>query len=199
MGPVTTNPWLISIINMTIVFGVLAALGVLMKIIQLVDPTQKKTEKPVAAPAPAAASATTASQPAATAASAAPAAAASQAAAPAADKADVTYDTQAGTPVATFFFATGKSDVAGNAATVVGDVIAAGKQGKKLVISGYTDSTGNAAANAELSKKRAQAVQSFFEKQGVKAADIELRKPESTTGAQGNNAEGRRVEVKVAG
>ena len=47
MGPVTTNPWLISIINMTIVFGVLAALGVLMKIIQLVDP--------VAAPAPAAA------------------------------------------------------------------------------------------------------------------------------------------------
>ena len=51
MGPVTTNPWLISIINMTIVFGVLAALGVLMKIIQLVDPTQKKTEKPVAAPA----------------------------------------------------------------------------------------------------------------------------------------------------
>ncbi len=55
MGPVTTNPWLISIINMTIVFGVLAALGVLMKIIQLVDPTQKKTEKPVAAPAPAAA------------------------------------------------------------------------------------------------------------------------------------------------
>ena len=27
MGPVTTNPWLISIINMTIVFGVLATLG----------------------------------------------------------------------------------------------------------------------------------------------------------------------------
>ena len=42
MGPVTTNPWLISIINMTIDFVVLAALGVLMKIIQLVDPTQKK-------------------------------------------------------------------------------------------------------------------------------------------------------------
>lgn len=55
MGPVTTNPWLISIINMTIVFGVLAALGVFMKIIQMVDPTQKKTANPVAAPAPAAA------------------------------------------------------------------------------------------------------------------------------------------------
>ena len=43
MGPVTTNPWLISIINMTIVFGVLAMPWVfLMKIIQLVDPTSKK-------------------------------------------------------------------------------------------------------------------------------------------------------------
>ena len=51
MGPVTTNPWLISIINMVIVFGVLAALGVLMKIIQLVDPTQKKTAKPAVTPA----------------------------------------------------------------------------------------------------------------------------------------------------
>ena len=50
MGPVTTNPWLIAVINMTIVFGVLAALGVLMKIIQMVDPTQKKTANPVAAP-----------------------------------------------------------------------------------------------------------------------------------------------------
>lgn len=52
MGPVTTNPWLIAIINMTIVFGVLAALGVLIKIIQLIDPTtQKKTADPVAASA----------------------------------------------------------------------------------------------------------------------------------------------------
>ena len=55
MGPVTTNPWLIAVINMTIVFGVLIALGILMKCIYLVDPTrQKKTAKPVAAPAPAA-------------------------------------------------------------------------------------------------------------------------------------------------
>ena len=28
MGPVTTNPWLIALINMTIVFGVLIALGI---------------------------------------------------------------------------------------------------------------------------------------------------------------------------
>ena len=40
MGPVTTNPWLIAVINMAIVFGVLIALGVLMSMIQLVDPTK---------------------------------------------------------------------------------------------------------------------------------------------------------------
>ena len=44
MGPVTTNPWLIAIINMTIVFGVLIALGGLMSLIQVVDPTKKKAQ-----------------------------------------------------------------------------------------------------------------------------------------------------------
>ena len=33
MGPVTTNHWLIAVINMVIVFGVLIALGVLMSMI----------------------------------------------------------------------------------------------------------------------------------------------------------------------
>lgn len=42
MGPVTTNPWLIALINMTIVFGVLIALGVLMNLLQVIDPTKKK-------------------------------------------------------------------------------------------------------------------------------------------------------------
>lgn len=125
-------------------------------------------------------------------------AAASEASAPApvaADNARVVYENG----VATFFFATGKNDVAEGAQTIVADVINAGKDGKKLVVSGFADSTGNAAANEELSKQRAQAVQAFFEAQGVNAANIELRKPESTTGAVGNDVEGRRVEVKVEG
>jgi glutaconyl-CoA/methylmalonyl-CoA decarboxylase subunit delta len=33
----TSNPWLIAIINMTIVFGVLIVLGWIMKLIQLFD------------------------------------------------------------------------------------------------------------------------------------------------------------------
>ena len=55
MGPVTTNPWLIALINMTIVFGVLVALGVMMSVLQFVDPTKKKPASPAVAPTPAAA------------------------------------------------------------------------------------------------------------------------------------------------
>ena len=51
MGPVTTNPWLIALINMTIVFGVLIALGILMNLLQVIDPTKKKVAKPAVAPA----------------------------------------------------------------------------------------------------------------------------------------------------
>lgn len=48
--PITTNPVLIMLINMTIVFGVLASLGVVIEIIHRLDPTKKKPEP--AAPAP---------------------------------------------------------------------------------------------------------------------------------------------------
>ncbi len=43
---VTTNPLLIMAINMSIVFFVLIALGILMKIVYLIDPTKKKKEAP---------------------------------------------------------------------------------------------------------------------------------------------------------
>ena len=43
MGPVTTNPWLIAVINMAIVFGVLISLGLLMNLLQVLDPTKTKT------------------------------------------------------------------------------------------------------------------------------------------------------------
>ncbi|MDO4696198.1 MAG: cytochrome-c oxidase, cbb3-type subunit III [Neisseria sp.] len=128
---------------------------------------------------------------------AADAAASAPAAEKAADNAEVSYDVNAGNAMAVFYFATGKSEVAANADVILADLVNAGKDGKKLVVSGYTDSTGNAAANAELSKKRAFAVRDFLIAQGVKEENIELRKPENTTAAQGSGAEGRRVEVKI--
>ncbi|WP_165010321.1 cytochrome-c oxidase, cbb3-type subunit III [Neisseria yangbaofengii] len=151
----------------------------------------KKAEPAAASPA-----ASEASAPATEAASAASTSAATEKAVPAADTAEVTYNANDG---AVFFFATGKSDVAANAETVVADLVKAAKDGKRLIVSGYTDSTGDTTANAELSKKRAQAVRAFFEAQGVKAENIELRKPENTTAAQGNDVQGRRVEVKLEG
>ena len=161
---------------------------------------ETKASEPAPASAPAAsAPASAPGEPAASAPASAPAAAsvpaaAASAATPAADVASVAYENA----VAKFYFATGKSNVADGAEKIVGDVIAAGKEGKKLIVSGYTDTTGNAAANEELSKTRAKAVKAFFEAQGVSADNIELRKPDNTNGAVGNNAEGRRVEVKVA-
>ena len=47
---VTTNPWLIMAINMTVVFVVLILLGVLMTIVHLIDTTKKKKEVPASAP-----------------------------------------------------------------------------------------------------------------------------------------------------
>ncbi len=40
--PVTTNPILIAIINMTVVFAVLYGLSLVVQLIQFIDPTKKK-------------------------------------------------------------------------------------------------------------------------------------------------------------
>ncbi len=47
--PATTNPLIIMVINMTIVFAVLIGLSIMIKIIHAIDPTKPK-EKPAEAP-----------------------------------------------------------------------------------------------------------------------------------------------------
>ncbi|MBP2628653.1 MAG: sodium pump decarboxylase gamma subunit [Firmicutes bacterium] len=42
MGSVTTNPILIALINMTVVFAVLYGLSLVVRLIQVIDPTHKK-------------------------------------------------------------------------------------------------------------------------------------------------------------
>ena len=49
--PVTTNPLIIMLINMTVVFIVLISLSFLIRLIHIVDPTAKKEEPEVKAPA----------------------------------------------------------------------------------------------------------------------------------------------------
>jgi outer membrane protein OmpA-like peptidoglycan-associated protein len=100
--------------------------------------------------------------------------------------------------VVKFYFASGKSDLAAGALVALGDAIAAAKAGKRLVLSGFHDATGDPAFNAELAKKRALAVRDALVGAGVAESSLELKKPEQTTGT-GNDAEARRVEVMIAG
>lgn len=129
---------------------------------------------------------------AATSAPAAPAAAAAVAA-PVGDDASVVVENG----VVKFYFASGKADLAAGALDALGEAIAAAKAGKKLVLSGFHDATGDPAFNAELAKKRALVVRDALVGAGVTEAAMELKKPEQTTGS-GNNAEARRVEVVIA-
>ncbi len=96
-----------------------------------------------------------------------------------------------------FYFAVGKADLASGAVAVLADAIAAAQAGKRLVISGFHDSTGDPAFNIELAKRRALAVRDALVGAGVAEGSVELRKPEETTGS-GNLAEARRVEVVIA-
>ena len=130
------------------------------------------------------------SAPAAAAAVAAPAAAAVAASS---DDASVVVENG----VVKFYFASGKADLAAGALDALGEAIASAKAGKKLVISGFHDATGDPAFNAELAKQRAMAVRAALVGAGVAEAGVELKKPEQTMGT-GNNAEARRVEVAIA-
>ena len=96
--------------------------------------------------------------------------------------------------VVKFYFATGSSNLAAGANEALADVVSGVAQGKKAVVSGFHDSTGNAQVNEEVSKQRELAVRDALTALGVAADKIELRKPEVTEGS-GNNAEARRVEV----
>ena len=93
-------------------------------------------------------------------------------------------------------FASGKTDVAPGADEALADVAKGVAAGKKALVSGYHDTTGDAAVNEELAKQRALAVQGALKALGIGEDKIELRKPEVTT-ASGSNAEARRVEVTL--
>jgi outer membrane protein OmpA-like peptidoglycan-associated protein len=98
--------------------------------------------------------------------------------------------------VVKFYFATAKAELAAGADEVLADVVKGVAEGKKAVISGFHDATGDAAQNAELAKQRAFAVRDALKSMGVAEDKIELKKPEETT-ATGSNAEARRVEVAL--
>jgi len=93
-----------------------------------------------------------------------------------------------------FYFATASAELAGGAHAALGELIVIANTGKTVVISGYTDATGDAALNEELAKRRALAVRDALLALGLAETGIELKKPEAITGS-GSLRESRRVEV----
>ncbi|WP_250471134.1 cytochrome c oxidase subunit II [Caballeronia sp. GAFFF1] len=131
------------------------------------------------------------------AASGAAASGAAEASAPAAASGE--QSAQAGALPASIYFETGKSDLPADANNAVQAAAAYVKAhpDAKIALSGFTDATGGADLNADLAKKRAQAVRDALKAAGVSEERIVLKKPESVTG--GTDAkEARRVEISPA-
>ncbi|MGJ7491615.1 OmpA family protein [Variovorax sp. ZT4R33] len=104
-----------------------------------------------------------------------------------------------GQPALKVYFDTGKSDIspefAERAKPLVEFLRAHG--GSQAVVSGYSDPTGGAAANAAMSQQRAQAVSAALQAAGLAESSIVLQKPVDITGSGDTHAESRRVEVTI--
>jgi cytochrome c5 len=97
--------------------------------------------------------------------------------------------------VVKFYFASGKADLAAGAAPALAELGKGVAGGKKVVVSGYHDATGDPAKNAELAKQRAFAARDALKAAGVAEDKIELKKPEQINA--GTAADARRVELKL--
>ena len=98
--------------------------------------------------------------------------------------------------VVKFYFASGKADLAAGAGEAMADLVKAAKSGRRLVIAGFHDATGDAAKNASLARQRALAVRDALKAAGVAEQQIELKKPEQMAGS-GSDADARRVEISI--
>jgi K(+)-stimulated pyrophosphate-energized sodium pump len=97
--------------------------------------------------------------------------------------------------VVKFYFASGSARVADGAGTALAEVAKGVAAGKKAIVSGFHDSTGDAAKNAELAKQRAQNVAAELKAAGIADDKVELKKPAQIDG--GAAAEARRVDVAL--
>jgi outer membrane protein OmpA-like peptidoglycan-associated protein len=98
---------------------------------------------------------------------------------------------------AKLYFDSGKTDLPGDSEKTMAAIVAAAKANAGLLaISGYHDATGSVEQNQELAKQRALKVRDALKAAGIPEERIELKKPEQTQGS-GNDAEARRVEIKL--
>ena len=104
-----------------------------------------------------------------------------------------------GLPAFRVYFDVGKANVSSDFAGAAGSIKSylSEHPTATLAVAGYNDPSGNAAANAALSKRRAQQVSAALVKLGVPATSISLERPSSATYAGASAAESRRVEVNI--
>lgn len=104
----------------------------------------------------------------------------------------------AGIIVVRVFFELDKAELQADAPAALAPAVKAlaDAPGKKLVIAGFHDPSGDPAHNADLAKRRAIAVRIALTAQGAEAARVQLRKPEQTA-LGGPPEEARRVEVRL--
>ena len=100
--------------------------------------------------------------------------------------------------VGKLYFDVAKAELPADATAALAPVLKAlaDNPGKKLVLAGFHDPSGDAAVNHELAKNRAKAVRAAITSQGVDATRVALRKPEQTA-ADGPADEARRVEIRL--
>ncbi len=129
-----------------------------------------------------------------------PAGTATAAAAPAAAPAEAApAPAAAGSALAEkIYFAVGKKDLPAEAKESISAALAflKGKDAAKVDITGFTDKTGDPAANLELAKERAKAVRAALEAAGVSKDRINMKPPAEVTGSADNKA-ARRVEINA--
>jgi len=100
-------------------------------------------------------------------------------------------------------FSTGKADITPDSAKALSDIatVMKGHPGWKLRVEGHTDNVGQAAANLELSKKRAAAVKDWLvKKHGIDASRLTTEglgqtKPLAPNDSDAARARNRRVEL----
>lgn len=106
-----------------------------------------------------------------------------------------------GRPKVSVYFVVSKADIAPEfpAALAPVKVWIESHPKDRVQISGFTDPTGNAAFNADLAKRRAEAVASELNAEGVPDERIDLVKPADSSDESVDLAGARRVEVTVTG
>lgn len=103
-------------------------------------------------------------------------------------------------------FATGKADLNSKGQKAVADLATFMRNypDRRVMIVGYTDSTGSAGLNARLSQSRAEAVRHALVAQGIDASRIEATgrgptNPVASNSTKSGRQQNRRVEVAISG